>query len=176
MMLRLIALFVVACCLAPIARAQTAQELGSSGDWKAYSYIDPTSGGLVCFVSSAPKQMEGDYDKRGPAWLQITHRQGEENAANRVNVVTFAAGFTFWDQHQPVIRIGDQQFRMHTENETAWSFPADDSALTRAMRDGASLFIESKSWRGTEIRDTFSLRGITAMHNRISEECGFDPL
>ena len=175
-MFRVIIFFVASCLVVTPATAQIAQELASSGDWKAYTYTDPSSGGLVCFVSSAPKQMEGDYQRRGPAWLHITHRQGEESAANRVNVVSFAAGFQFWEQHQPILRVGDQQFRMHTENETAWSFPADDTALTRALRDGASLIIESKSWRGTEIRDTFSLRGITAMHNRISEECGFDPL
>lgn len=175
-MSRLVTLFssLILCCSAAIA--QTAQELGENGDWKAYSYNDPSGGGLVCFVTSAPKQMEGDYQRRGPVWLHITHRPASENAANRVNVVSFAAGFQFWDQHQPILRVGDEQFRMNTENETAWSFPEDDAALTRALRDGASLVIESKSWRGTEIRDTFSLRGITAMHNQISEECGVDPL
>ena len=65
---------------------------------------------------------------------------------------------------------------MHTDNETAWSFPEDDTNLTRALRAGSTLTIETKSWRGTEIRDTFSLRGVTAMHNRISQECGVDPL
>ena len=65
---------------------------------------------------------------------------------------------------------------MVTENETAWSFPGDDNKLTRALREGNNLIIEAKSWRGTEIRDTFSLRGVTAMHNRVSQECGVDPL
>lgn len=158
------------------ARAQSVQFLEESGDWKAYRYNDPTTGGLVCFIMSAPTQSEGNYQRRGPIWLHVAHWQNEENANNRVNVVSLAAGFQFWDDHQPILTIGDEQFRMHTDNETAWSFPDDDSRLTRALREGSNLIIESKSWRGTEIRDAFSLRGVTAMHNRISRECGVDPL
>lgn len=176
MLQRFLGLMILA--LVPFAglQAQTAELLEESGDWKAYKYTDPSTGGLVCFIQSAPKQMEGNYQLRGPVWLQITHRQNEQNADNRVNVTTFVAGFQFWDGFQPILYIGDQQFRMHTENETAWSFPDDDQGLVRALRDGNNLTIETKSWRGTEIRDTFSLRGVTAMHNRISSECGVDPL
>ena len=159
-----------------LASAQTAELLEESGDWTAYRYTDPTTGGLVCFMASKPTQMEGNYQRRGAVWLQVSHRQNDDNADNRVNVVSFTAGFQFWDDFQPLITIGEDQFRMHTENETAWSFPPDDSALTRALREGSTLTIETKSWRGTNIRDTFSLRGATAMHNRISQECGVSPL
>ena len=176
-MLQRLLVFIYALCLTTgLAVAQTAELLDESGDWQAYKYRDPATGGLVCFVMSAPQKMEGNYQLRGAVWLQITQRQNETNADNRVNVVSFAAGFQFWDNFQPTLTIGDEQFRMHTDNETAWSFPVDDTALTRALRDGAEVIIETKSWRGTEIRDTFSLRGITAMHNRISSECGVNPL
>jgi len=176
MLHRLLALFVLALAPLNLALAQTAELLDESGDWKAFKYTDPTTGGLVCFIMSAPTQMEGNYQRRGPVWLQISHRQNEANAANRVNVVSFAAGFQFWEDFQPILSVGSEQFRMHTDNETAWSFPEDDTGLTRALRNGSTLTIETKSWRGTEIRDTFSLRGVTAMHNRISQECGVDAL
>ena len=156
--------------------AQDPELLEESGDWRAFKYDDPAAGGSVCFIVSAPKQMEGNYQRRGAVWLHVTHRPNDDNAQNRLNVVSFAAGFQFWADSQPILTIGDKQFRMHTENETAWSFPDDDIDLVRALRQGATLTIESKSWRGTEIRDTFSLRGVTATHNRVSQDCGVDPL
>ena len=179
MLQRFLSLMVFA--LVPLAgpQAQTAQLLDESGDWKAYKYTDPVTEGPVCFAQSAPQSMEGNYQRRGSVWLQIAHYPNERNADNRINVVSFVAGFQFWnsgENFQPILSIGDQQFRMHSENETAWSFPDDDQAMVRALRDGATLTIETKSWRGTEIRDTFSLRGVTAMHNRISTECGVSPL
>ena len=76
------------------------------------------------------------------------------------------------EDSQPILQIDSDRFRMHTQDESAWSFPTDDGSLTRAMRDGNDLTIESTSWRGTEIRDTFSLAGVTAMHDLISQEWG----
>ena len=149
--------------------------IDSSGAWSAYKYNDD-QGGLVCFISSKPREMEGNYQLRGEVWLQITHRQNPISAANKTNVVSFTAGFRFFEDSQPILQVGTERFRMHTQDESAWSFPNEDAALTRALRDGAELTIESKSWRGTEIRDTFSLSGVTAMHNIISQECGVDPL
>lgn len=157
------------------ASAQEVVQLDANGDWSAHKYTD-AEGGLVCFITSKPTQMEGNYTRRGPVWLQVTHRQQPGNASNKTNVVSFSAGFRFLEDHQPILSIGTKQFRMHTQGETAWSFPGDDAELTRALREGNTLTIETKSWRGTEIRDTFSLRGVTAMHNRMSEECGVDPL
>lgn len=172
---RLFGLIILTVATAGIAHGQQAELIESSGAWNAYKYTD-TDGGLVCFVSSKPSQMEGNYSRRGPVWLQITHRQEPESAANKKNVVSFSAGFRFAEDHQPILTIGSDRFRMHTQDETAWSFPDDDVDLTRALRDGANLVMESRSWRGTEIRDTFSLSGVTAMHNLISEECGVTAL
>ena len=157
------------------AQESGATLLDSSGAWSAYKYTD-SSGGLICFISSKPREMEGNYQLRGEVWMQITHRQNPESAANKTNVVSFTAGFRFFEDSQPILQVGTDRFRMHTQDESAWSFPDDDEALTRALRDGAELTIESKSWRGTEIRDTFSLSGVTAMHNRISQECGVTAL
>ena len=97
MLRRFFAVIAFLSLLSGIVSAQSAQLLAESGDWKAFKYNDPTTGGLVCFIISAPTQMEGNYQRRGPVWLHVAHRQNESNAANRVNVVSFAAGFQFWD-------------------------------------------------------------------------------
>ena len=154
--------------------ASGATLLDTSGAWSAYKYTDE-QGGLVCFIASKPREMEGNYQLRGEVWLQITHRQNPTAAANKTNVVSFIAGFRFFEDFQPILQVGTERFRMHTQDESAWSFPGDDATLTRALRDGNEITIESKSWRGTEIRDTF-LAGVTAMHNLISQECGVSAL
>ena len=154
------------------ATAQNAEIIQESGDWTAYTYDDATAQELVCFISSNPTESEGDYRDRGPVWLQVTHRKPNQATTGSAPVVSFAAGFDFWEDSQPLLTVGDERYRLVSQGGHAWSFPKDDEALTRALRQGSTLTIETKSSRGTEIRDTFSLRGVTALHNRISDVCG----
>ena len=41
--------------------------------------------------------------------------------------------------------------------------------LIASMKAGITMLVDGVSTRGTEIRDTFSLRGFTKAYNRISE-------
>ncbi|NIP75997.1 MAG: hypothetical protein GTN90_08450, partial [Xanthomonadales bacterium] len=59
--------------------------------------------------------------------------------------------------------VGNSNFTMFTEGETAWAPSSDDdNALIAAFRKGANAKVEGTSTRGTKTVDTFSLSGFTA--------------
>lgn len=148
------------------AQAQRPQSLGAFTDWHAFRAVEG-NGQLVCFMTSRPTKSVGAEGRlRGPVTLLVTHRPGVET-----NVVSLEAGFPFDPELNPVASIGNKRFALFTQGETGWAYPDDDSKLIEQMKAGLTLLLDSVSTRGTEIRDTFSLRGFTKAHNRISEAC-----
>lgn len=147
------------------AEAQRPQSLGVFTDWQAFQAVEG-NGQLVCFIASKPTNSQGDYTRRGPIWLLVAHRPGVQT-----NVVSMEAGFSFKPDANPVATIDSSRFALFTQRETGWAFPDDDDDLIASMKAGITMLVDSVSTRGTEIRDTFSLRGFTKAYNRISEAC-----
>lgn len=148
------------------ASAQVPEDLGNFTDWRTFRVVEPT-GQVVCFMASQPQSSKPDNLRRGAIWLLIAHRPGVEQ-----NVVSFESGFPFKSGNEPIASIGNQRFAMFTKGgETAWGHPNDDGTLINAMKRGLTVAIDSRSSRGNNINDVFSLRGFTKAFNKISEAC-----
>lgn len=149
------------------ASAQVPENLGTYTDWRAYRVVE-TTGQVVCFMATQPQSSNPDGLRRDPIWLLIAHRPGVEK-----NVVSFEAGFPFQANNEPIAAIGNQRFAMFTKGgETAWGHPNDDGTLISAMKRGLTISVDSRSSRGNNIKDVFSLRGFTKAFNKITEACG----
>jgi len=155
------------CALSTTATAQVPEDLGTFTDWRAYRVVEST-GQVVCFMATQPQSSKPDNLRRGQIWLLVAHRPGVEK-----NVVSFESGFPFQANNEPIAGIGNQRFAMFTKGgETAWGHPNDDGTLVNAMKRGLTVSVDSRSARGNNINDVFSLRGFTKGFDKISEACG----
>jgi hypothetical protein len=161
-----VALAVLLLSLSGAALAQETTLIGKFRAWSAYSFME--DGEKVCYMASSPSRQEGDYTRRGPVFVLITHRPADGTR----NVVNMVAGYTYKEGEPVNVRIGEHNFKLYTEKERAWATDdLTDKALIKAMRGGRSMIVEGVSWRGTKTRDTYSLLGFSRAHKEISRLC-----
>lgn len=146
---------------------QTPSIIGGAGDWTAYQYKDGETD--VCYMASQPTEAKGDYTERGEVWALVTHRAPGEKTA----VVSIISGYNFKEGSSVKVAIGDQDFALFTQGDTAWANTAeDDGKLVTAMKKGRSMVVNGVSWRGTETTDTYSLSGFTKSYEDVRKACG----
>ena len=152
------------------ASAQEVQYLGSHGGeqekWHTFFYMENDN--RVCFMASQPLREEGNYTQRGEVYVHITHRPADGSR----DVVSFTTGYTYQSESIADVRIGNDNFRLFTHQDTAWAPDEEtDRALVQAMRGGANMVVSGTSSRGTDTSDTYTLMGFTAAHNELLEAC-----
>ena len=144
---------------------------GTYKDWSAHFVETPK--GKICFLYSEPTKKRGNYTRRGDVFVQVTHRPKE----NIRDVVSFTAGYTFKNDSDVEVEIGDAKYDLFTDNDAAWAKDSKtDGQLVIAMIRGATMVVRGTSSRGTLTTDTYSLNGFTAAYNAASAECGVKPL
>lgn len=149
-----------------VAAAQKPEKLGDFTAWQAFRMVEP-SGQVVCWMLTDPQSSQPGNLRRGDPWLLVAHRPGQET-----RVISFESGFPMDASKRPIASVGGKNFAMFSKGgETAWSHPEDDAAMITALKRGLSLTIESRSARGNDIRDQFSLRGFTKAYDKISQAC-----
>lgn len=140
--------------------------MATYGDWEAYVFTE--NGHKVCYMSSQPKKKQGNYTKRGEPFALITHRP----ANNTRDVFSYITGYTYKSESKATVNIDDQEFALFTQDDTAWAPSADiDKKLAQAIRNGKEMVITGTSSRGTDTKDTISLKGSGKAYEKISEEC-----
>lgn len=152
---------------ATAARAAAPKEIGVHRDWAAYVYTEKAA--KTCYVASEPKKSEGKYTRRGRVVALVTHRP----AARSTGVVSLIAGYNFKEGADATVRIGDREFSLFTDEDTAWTRDAKtDTALVAAMKGGQRMIVRGVSSRGTKTTDTYSLSGFSAAYRSASKACG----
>lgn len=140
--------------------------LGTYHDWKALTYDE--AGKKICYVVSFPKKDEGNYQHRGDAYVTVTHRPTERS----FGVVSIVAGYTYQNDSDVTLTIGNQTFHLFTDADTAWARDdATDRQIVKAMRAAMKMVIKGTSNRGTQTTDTYSLSGVSAALVSIDHAC-----
>ena len=121
---------------------------------------------LACMAFSQPVKSEGDYTRRGDAFVFVTRRPGDREAAR----VSVEAGYTYASGSSVRVAVGDLEESLRTEGSTAW-LDGDSARLINAMRAGRELVVSGTSSRGTETVDRYSLYGFTAAHAATAKAC-----
>lgn len=149
------------------AQAASPQILGEYGDWTAYYYKDGK--GSICYMASAPKKDEGKYNKRGNIYAVVTHRPADKS----FDVVNFNAGYTFKPGAPFVVKIGKNTVtNFFTNGDKAWTINDDaDKKMISLMKNGERMIVSGKSSKGTDTKDTYSLKGFTSAYKAISAKC-----
>ena len=173
-----------AALLALATTAATAQEstnvVGTATDWSIFTENDPKE----CWGVSPPKETVNTRDgqpvsvRRGDILLFVTFRPG--SAAGEVS---FTGGYAFALDAPITLQIGSDSFNLNSfpddpatsgfnENEWAWTAsPADDATLLVALKSGTTAILTARSRKGTQTKDTFSLRGFTAAMDEAAKRC-----
>lgn len=149
------------------AFAATPEKIGGYGDWAAYSLME--NGKKVCYMVSQPVKAQGNYSKRDPIFVLITHRPAD----NTRDVFSYITGYNYKAGSDATATIDGREYVLFTQDNTAWApDAAADRKLSQAIRAGSKMVVKGTSTRGTLTTDTYSLKGATAAHDAISRECG----
>ena len=149
------------------------------GDWQIYQTASDCPQ-KECGASSSPVNT---VNTRGGRTVQV--RRGTiklfvtATALNSADsaLVSFNSGYPFADDSDVLAAIDNATeftFQIGPEAanaEWAWPLPTDDDRLVEAMKRGGRIILSGTSGRGTNTRDTFSLKGFTAALENAVKLC-----
>ena len=142
-------------------------EIGNYGEWDAF-YWDMKEG-KVCAIVSSPLKEEGNYTKRGKVYSQVSKNAEQDGEG----VVSFQAGYTFKSKSDIKVNIDKKNsLILQPVGRVAWtSTLEEDAKLIQYMKLGNKMIVEGVSSRGTNTKDTYSLRGFSAAYKAMSKVC-----
>lgn len=166
----------VGLCLAVMAGGAQAQDTGTSDnlvatatDWSVFVEDNPKE----CWGVSSPKETVNTRDgepvsvKRSDILLFVTFRPGQAGGET-----SFTGGYPFAPGSTVGLDVDGTKFELVTDGEWAWAANAEqDATLLEALKKGGSAVLTAKSAKGTQTKDTFSLRGFTAAMTEAGERC-----
>lgn len=144
------------------------EELKSFKDWQVYK--QETSQGRICFMSSVPKKLRGDYDRsnRGETRVFVSHGPGKGERG----VVSVLAGYRYKKQSEVDFTIDKKAYKLFTLDNRAWSQgEEDDQRMVVAMKRGSKLNVTGISSRNNKTIDEYSLSGFTAAKAFLDKAC-----
>lgn len=166
----------VACAavFALYASASVAQEstnrVATKTDWSVFTEDSPKE----CWGVSSPKETVNSRDgqpvsvRRGDILLFVTFRPG----AGANGEISFTGGYPFAGGSTVEMVIDGKTYELFTDGEWAWPGSAEaDASLLAAMKKGSTAVMSARSGRGTQTKDTFSLRGFTAAMEEAEARC-----
>ena len=160
------ALILILFPLAASAQAPTPTLLEQYNDWEAYLYEN--GGKVTCYILSKPKTLAPSNRNHGDVFFFLTSRPADD-VSNEVSVLV---GYPFAADSTVTVDVDGTAYSLFTKDDGAWvESPADEQQLVASMRAGSRMTVKGQSARGTETTYTFSLSGVTAASNRISQSC-----
>jgi hypothetical protein len=145
--------------------------VGKFNKWSMWSYTGSYGGkgqGKVCYIYSEPDKMQPPRLDHGRVSFSITISPVDGVAAE----ANFVTGYPMKEQSSVTVQIGDRNFTMFTQGDSAWLVNKEEEpALLAAMKDGASMVVKAVSRRGNETTYNYSLAGVTAAADKMIAEC-----
>lgn len=152
----------------PALAQESTNVVATMTDWSVFTEESPKE----CWGVSKPKETVNTRDgqpvqvRRGDILLFVTFRPGKPGE------ISFSGGYPFASGSTVKVDVDGNTFDLFTDGEWAWPGAAeDDAALLAALKKGATAVISAKSGKGTQTKDTFSLRGFTAAMTEAEKRC-----
>ena len=154
----------------PALAQESTNRVATKTDWSVFTEDKPTK---ECWGVSSPRESVNTRDgaavsvKRSDILLFITFRPGQT-----AGEVSFTGGYAFAKDSKVDVDIGGQKFQLFSDGEWAWtSGPGDDAKLLTALKAGAEASLTAHSAKGTQTKDTFSLKGFSAAMDEAAGRC-----
>ncbi|MDO8883118.1 MAG: invasion associated locus B family protein [Pseudotabrizicola sp.] len=149
---------------------ESTNRVATKTDWSVFTENNPKE----CWGVSSPKETVNSRGgqpasvRRGDILLFVTFRPG----AGARGEVSFTGGYPFATGSTVKVEIDGQSYDLFADGEWAWPASAEaDTALLNAMKRGSTAVLTGASGRGTQTKDTFSLRGFTAAMQEAETRC-----
>jgi hypothetical protein len=156
----------VAALFAAEANAQTVDLVANQGAWSLYA--DKNSPKQVCFIASQPQAVEPIGANRGPIYFYISGWP-KDGVKTEPSV---KVGYPINATKDMTVTIGNDTFNLFAKGERGFvADPTEELKLVEAMKAGSTAIVKATSTRGTDTTDTYSLSGITAALNKMTETC-----
>lgn len=142
--------------------------LGSFAGWGAYTAS--SSGRKICFALAKPSSSTSKPAgrPRDPAYMFVTTRPNEKVKEE----VSINAGYPFKPRSEASLEAGGGRFALYTQGDGAWiKNAAEEGRMVDALRKSAQAVVVGTSSKGTELTDTFALKGLAQALDRIAQEC-----
>jgi hypothetical protein len=145
--------------------------VGTFNDWTMWSYTGSYSGngqGKVCYIYAEPDEMAPPRLDHGRVSFSIaaSPSQGVTYEAN------FVTGYPFKEQSSVTVEVDGKKFVMFTQGDSAWLLNKEEEPeLLAAMKAGRTMVVKAQSRRGNETTYSYSLSGVTAASEKMSDEC-----
>jgi invasion protein IalB len=155
----------VALISATAASAQP-QAVAQFRDWDVF--VRDVDGDKICFAATIAKEKAPKSVNHGDViFIVATWKSGAS-----VDQPSLMTGYNLKDAPVPSIRVGSEKWNMYvSENEAFIESKKSEEGLISAMRRGADMRVAATSARGTATSYSFSLSGISAALDRVSQEC-----
>lgn len=165
---RTLALAAITFAGAAASAQESTNRVATMTDWNVFTEESPKE----CWGVSKPKETVNSRDgqpvsvRRGDILLFVTFRPG------KAGEISFTGGYPFAGGSTVEVSVDGNAFQLFTDGEWAWPGSADDDAkLLAALKAGTSATLTARSGKGTETKDTFSLRGFTAAMEDAGKRC-----
>lgn len=154
----------LALCVPAVSAAQPVTKIQQFNAWGTYSY--QSKDGKVCYVLSVPTEKKPAKLDHGDIYFFVSQKPGE----NVSYEPQFIASYDFKADSKVNVTVGDKTYVMFTRGTSAWlENAAEEPALVADMKRGSDMSVSAVSGRGNDTRYTFSLKGITAALDSISQ-------
>lgn len=146
------------------AMAQTPQAIKQHKAWGAYTYNDARAG-KICYILSIPTAKEPSDRDHGDVFFLVSQKpDGSANFEPQVEV-----GYPLKSGEAVTVTVDGKSFEMFSQGQNAWMTDiSKEPDLVAAMRKGRSMKVSGVSTRGTQTSYTYSLSGVTAALQEVS--------
>ena len=165
------ALAVIAATTGAMAQESTNQ-VAVMTDWSVFT-DPPTGTPKECWAVTKPKTSEASRDgkpvsaSRSDILLFVTFRSGGGRGE-----VSYTGGYPFKAGSTVRLDIDGTAHDLFVDGEFAWSSGAEqDGQIVAALKKGTTAIVTGVSGRGTQTKDTISLRGVTAAIDDAAKRC-----
>ena len=137
---------------------------GKYNNWEVYAKSDKD----ICYTTTRPKKMEGEYKFRGRVDLVVAIKNNYKNKY----YVGLDFGYTFSNNDKVKLIIDNKVvFEIDTFAQNAWinsvKYPGLNIKIIEAMKKGYVLTAKGTSKKGTETIDTYSLVGLRKLLKKL---------
>ena len=131
----------------------------ADGNWSFTKEAD------YCYIYAKPiKTIIPEGKSRGEHEVIVYRMNNSTNMIVQVN-----AGFNYKSSDSIKVFIDDGDYMFFTDADSAWT--DEDKKVIFAMKKGLEFVTSAISSKGTEVVDTYSLKGFTAAFNKLNDNC-----
>lgn len=146
------------------AQSAKAEVIGVYRDWIVGTYQQ--DGKKVCNMWSEPKLSLHENRPRGDVNAHVTHFPDASSPQ-----ISIRMGYPIGIK-QVKVSVGKEKFNFEPVGDVAYAKETDVKRMIKAFRRGSMMLVNSRSTKGTNTKDTFSLSGFTKANDQINKICG----